>query len=273
MTVIAMTREVGSHGADVAAGVAAQLGLDIVHSEIVVADLAGTPGVEPDAVQRYLNGKATLFERWRINKTKLSRYTLEQLLRLAQKGNVLIRGWGVAALFRDISQVVSVRVCAPMAVRERVIMDRLGSRDVEAVRREIERFDAARANTMRALFDINRGDATLYHIVLNTGRVSIDACVKAVCQLVQESRYQDDDAMRSAIGDKLLEIRVQAFLADKVGPEMATITMSAGGGKIILAGTTSNGGLAPRLEKLARTVEGVIDIDNRINSVPNRGRF
>jgi cytidylate kinase len=273
MTVIAMTREVGSHGAEIAAKLAAQLGLDIVHSQIVAADPAGTLGVEPDTVQRYLDGKATLVERWRINKTKLSRYTFEQLLHLAQKGNVLIRGWGAAALFRDVPQVISVRVCAPMAVRERVIMQRLGTKDVDDVRSEIEQFDAARASTMQTLFNINRGDATLYHIVLNTGRVSIDSCVKAICQLAQEPCYQDDDAMRSALSDKLLETKVHAVLADKIGAEMATITVSAKAGRIALAGATSNGGLGARLEKLARTVEGVIDIDNRISSVPNRGRF
>jgi len=273
MTVIAMTREVGSHGADVAAGLAAELGLEIIHSEIVAADPTGALGVEPSTVHRYLDGRASLFERWRINKTKLSRYTFEQLLRVAQRGNVLIRGWGAAALFRDIPQVISVRVCAPMAVRERVIMERLGNKDLDEVRREIERFDAARASTMQALFNINRGDATLYHIVLNTGRVSIDACVKAVCQLAQEPQYQNDDAMRSALADKLLEIKVHATLVDKIGPEMATITVSARGGTITLAGTTSNGGLGPQLEKLARGIEGVNGIDNRIDSVPSRGRF
>ena len=41
MTVIAMTREIGCHGSDVAAGVAAELGMDIVNSEIAVSNVAG----------------------------------------------------------------------------------------------------------------------------------------------------------------------------------------------------------------------------------------
>ena len=52
MTVIAMTREIGSRGTDVAAGVAAQSGLEIVNSEIVVPDVAGSLGVEQGVVQR-----------------------------------------------------------------------------------------------------------------------------------------------------------------------------------------------------------------------------
>ena len=50
MTVIAMTREIGSHGSEVAEGVAAALGLEIINSEIVVADVAGSLGVEHSAL-------------------------------------------------------------------------------------------------------------------------------------------------------------------------------------------------------------------------------
>jgi hypothetical protein len=42
MTVIAMTREIGSHGSEVAAGVAAELGLEIINSEIAVPHIAGS---------------------------------------------------------------------------------------------------------------------------------------------------------------------------------------------------------------------------------------
>ena len=268
MTVIAMTREIGSGGAEVAAGVAAELGLEVVNSEIVATDAAGSLGVGQGTVQRYLDGTASLFERWMIDRRKLTRYTTEQIFRLAQRGNVLIRGWGAGVLFRDIPQVLSVRICAPMAVRERLMMERLGVKDIEDVREEIERFDTARANTMKSLFNINHGDALLYHIILNTGRISIDTCVKLICNLARDRRFQDDAATQSACADKLLETKVRAVLVERIGIEMATISVSAASGKIILDGLTSNGGLPARAEQLARRVEGVRDIDNRINGVP-----
>ena len=129
MTVIAMTREIGSRGTDVAAGLAAQLGLEIINSEIVVPDVAGSLGVEQGVVQRYLDGKASLFDRWQVDKRKLSRYTLNQVLNLSMKDNVLIRGWGAAALFQGIRGILCVRVCAPMAERVRVMMERLAMKD------------------------------------------------------------------------------------------------------------------------------------------------
>jgi cytidylate kinase len=274
MTVIAMTREIGSHGSDVATGVAAQLGLEIINSEIVVPDVAGSLGVEQGVVQRYLDGKASLFDRWQVDTRKLSRYTLDQVLNLAMKDNVLIRGWGAAALFQGIRGILCVRVCAPMADRVRVMMERLGMKDAEATRQEIERFDAANSRAMRASFNFDWNDALLYHIVFYSARVPVDACVRAVCELAQKRRFEDATATKSALADKLLETRVRATLLEHIGSgEMAVITLSAADGKIILEGTTSNGALPSRAAKLAREIEGVKDVDNRIVSVPSHGRF
>jgi cytidylate kinase len=252
----------------VAAGVAAALGLKIVNSEIVVSTAAESLGLAASTVQRYLDGNASLFERWQIDKRKLSRFTSEQIFALALEGNVLIKGWGAGALFRDIPHVISVRICASVALREQAMMERLGMSDINDVRDEIGRFDAAHDSAMRASFDIDRGDALLYHLVLNTGRVPIGACVKIICDLASNPWFRDDASTHSAIADKLLESRARVFLADRIGVEMASITIAAANGKLILGGVTNNGNLPARLEKLASQIEGVAAVDNRIEGVP-----
>jgi cytidylate kinase len=151
-----------------------ELGLKIINSEIVVPHIAGSLGLEHSSVQRYVDGKATLFDRWQIDTRKLSQYTLDHILNLALKDNVLIRGWGAAALFQGIHGVICVRVCAPMALRVRVMMDRLGVKDTDSIQQEIERFDAGRSRAMRAAFNFDWNDALLYHVVLNSARVTVD---------------------------------------------------------------------------------------------------
>jgi cytidylate kinase len=201
-----MTREIGSHGSEIAAQVAAQLGLEVINSEIVAPQVAGAMGVAASAVQRYLNGKATLFDRWQIDTKKLSQYTLDQILDLALKDNVLIRGWGAAALFQGIRGVICVRVCAPMASRVAVMTERLTAKNADAVRDEIESFDATHARAMRAAFNFDWNDALLYHIVLNTARVPIDECVRAICQLAQRLDSQDGAATKKALAERLRQI-------------------------------------------------------------------
>src|SRR5215470_15876099 len=274
MTVIAMTREIGSLGIDVAAGVADRLRLTIIDSEIVAKSIAERLGVKASALLRYVDGSASIFERWLINRRKLSLYTSEEILLLAQRGNVLIRGWGAATLLCDMPQVISVRVCAPMNFRVKVIMERLGVKDAEAVRDQIERYDAAHTRAMRDSFNVEREDARLYHIILNTERLSVDACVQAVCQLAEAPRFRDQATTRSALANKLLEAKINSALAEHVSVAMAPsgVTVSAANGRVTLSGVTSNGCLHARAEQVTRSIAGVHAIDNRIVSVPNRGR-
>jgi cytidylate kinase len=273
MTVIAMTREVGSLGTDVAAGVAKELRLKIVHSESVATSVAERMGVEEGTIRRYADGSASAMERWLISRRKFAHYTSEEVLRLAQEGNVLIRGSGAAALQRDLPQVISVRVCAPMAFRVRTMMQKMGINDPDTVRRDIERFDAAHARFMRGSFNVER-EELLYHLVLNTDRLPVEACVRAICALARHSRFQDQRSTQSALADKLLEARVNSALGDEISLTMAPagIGVSADNGRVTLVAASSSGHLRAKAEKLVASIAGVRAIDNRIISVPSHGR-
>lgn len=94
MAVIAMAREMGTLGGEVSLALAERLGLDIIHHEIVEHDIAGSTGLPESQVHRLLAGEASMWERWRIDEKRMSRYTAKEILELAAKGNVIIRGWG-----------------------------------------------------------------------------------------------------------------------------------------------------------------------------------
>jgi hypothetical protein len=126
---------------------------------------------------------------------------------------------------------------------------------------------------MRVFFNEEREESPLYHIVLNTERLPVDACVKAICLLARHPRFQDRATIRSALANRLLETKISSALSENIGIGMAPagLTVSAANGRIILAGVTSSGSLRRRAEQLACTIEGVRNIDNRIVSVPTRG--
>jgi cytidylate kinase len=268
-----MTREIGSLGTEVAAGVAKRLGLEIIRSEVAADNVARRLGVTESAVLRYLDGTASLLERWQIDRRKLFHYVAEEILGLAQKGNVLIKGWGAATLLRDVPHVISARVCAPMDFRVRILMERTGRKDATTVRDEIERFDAARARSLRAYFNVEQEDAGLYHIVLNTERLSVDACVNAICKLADGPRFRDTFRSRSALANKFLEAKISSALVEHISVAMAPLglSVSVADGKVTLAGTTCSGSLRARAEKIAHASAGMLKIDNRIVSVPTRG--
>jgi tripartite-type tricarboxylate transporter receptor subunit TctC len=66
-------------------------------------------------------------------------------------------------------------------------------------------------------------------------------------------------------------MRVRSTLVAQIGVEMASVSVSAAHGRVVLDGMTSTGGLPARAEKLAREVAGVHEVESRIDSVPSHG--
>ena len=83
----------------------------------------------------------------------------------------------------------------------------------------------------------------------------------------------DTFTSRSALANKLLGAKISCALVEHISVAMALlgVSVSVANGKVTLAGTTCNGSLRKRAEKITHAVAGVFPIDNRIVSVPSRG--
>jgi cytidylate kinase len=263
MAVIAMTREMATLGRNVAAGLAEQLGLTIVHHELVERDIAERAGLPESEVHRFLEGETSLLQRWKIDKKRLSRYTAHEILELAVKGNVLIRGWGATYLLRSVPHVVSVRICAPMEFRESVLMERLGTTDQNLARSEIIRNDAAHNYTMQRLFAVHWKDPTLYTIVLNTARVPVRHCVEQLVRLTESPPFQETAQSRSMLMDALLLARVRSVLDDRFGGIEPKICS----GKVTLTGATTDERLIVEAVRLVHSVDGVCGVESRMSHI------
>src|SRR5215472_3328237 len=138
MPLVAMTREMGSLGRDVAAGIAARMARRVVYQEII-EPVADKMRLRKSHVERFLDGKAGLWERLTTDKTSLSIFTADETFRLLRDGATgVIRGWGAVHLLKAIPHVVRVRVCAPFDTRVARMMERLGTDDRRAIEHEME---------------------------------------------------------------------------------------------------------------------------------------
>jgi len=266
MPVIAMTREMGSGGREVAQRVADKLGLTVVLHHLVEHDVAEHLHVRESAVHHLLEGGATLFERLQTGSKRLAHYTAEEILDQANRGNVLIRGWGSCVILRGVPHVVRVRVCAPMEVRERAVMQRQDAHDRSAARREIERNDAAHKIALHSAHGVDRADSMLYDLVLNTERSSIETCAKLVCDLVESPEFRETEASRAILNDKALEAHVRIKLRERfgVGTGVSGVEATANAGKIVLTGMAIHSALLDDASKLAGAVSGVTAVENQM---------
>ncbi len=262
MPVIAMTREMGTRGKDVAAGLADELGLEVVHHEIVERQIAERMELGESAVHRFLEGRASLLERWKIDANQLSRYTAEEILQLAAKGNVLIRGWGATQLLHGIGHVVCVRVCAPMSKRVAEMKARLQISDGNAVGREIDQNDAAHTRTIQSQFGGDWQNALNYDIVLNTGRIPIESCVEQVRLLAESAAFKETPATLSALADKLIEARVRTLLDPILGsaPFGTGLEIAVEAGVVTLSGVIAGSAHRDDTLRLVRAIDGVVDV-------------
>ena len=266
MPIIAMTREMATLGRDVAAGLAERLGLDIVHHELVAQYIAERAGMPESEVQRFLGGEASLLSRWRVDKARVSRYTAEEILELAVKGNMLIRGWGATYLLRNVPHVVCVRICAPMIDRERVLMQRLGITDRATARREIERNDAAHNGTMQRLFGIDWTDPALYAVVLNTARVPVADCVEHIARIAASPAFQETSESRMALSDQLILSKVHSALDRRFGSSATALGLDAEvvAGRVVLKGALSDQRVIAETVRLMHSIQGVQAVESRI---------
>ena len=266
MAVIAMTREMGTLGRDVAQGLAERLGLEIVHHELVENDIATRSGLGESEVRRFLGGEASLLGQWRMDTRRLSHFTAQEILELAARDNVLIRGWGATYLLRDVPHVVCVRICAPMAFRTQEMMRRLGIDDAAAARREIERSDAAHNGTMQRLFGADWTDATLYAAAFNTAHVPPAECVDQIVRLVESAPFQKTAQSRAMLMDRLVEARVRSALRNRFDNSLQAmgIEVAVHGAEVALIGAASDERVIADLVRTAAAVPGVTRVQSQI---------
>jgi cytidylate kinase len=261
MPIIAITREMGSLGKDVARGLGEALGVPVIYHE-VIDHLADRMRVRKSHVIRLLDGSAGLLEQMTADKTSLSIFTADEIYGLAASGGAVIRGWGATHLLREVPHVLCVRVCAPFEVRRQRMMERLGSEDAEGVAEEIRINDEAHTAIMRRHFSVQWTDPEHYDMVLNTKRVSIDGCVSEVLALARAAQFQETEASRQKLADLALAARVRAALRRAPETREAQVQVASDTGRVTLSGASSTDEMLAFVE-VASAVPGVKDVAYR----------
>ncbi|HYD55878.1 MAG TPA: cytidylate kinase family protein [Burkholderiales bacterium] len=273
MTLVAITREMGSLGKDVASGLSEALGVPLYYHE--VADhLADRMRVRKSHVIRLLDGSANILERLTADKTSLSIFTADEIVNMAaQDQGAVIRGWGATHLLREVPHAVCVRICAPRELRKNRMMDRVGTQDAEKVAEEIQQNDEAHTAIMRRNFDVQWTDAEHYDVVLNTERVSVKECIDRVLGLVRSAEFAETEASRQRLQDLALAWRIKAALRLDAKTRGLRIQVTAKNGRVTLAGLLDNANeRAAAMEVAAQA--GARDLDESLRSADSvRARY
>ena len=264
MPLVAMTREMGSLGKDVATAISARLGKPVVHHEII-DHLANKMRLRKSHVIRFLDGKPSIWERLTTDQTSMAIYTADETLALAESDSVaVIRGWGSAHLLRPIQHVICVRVCAPMKLRVQRMMERVNTDDEEFITNEIKLSEEAHAAITRRHFGINWQDSEQYDLVLNTERVAVEECTDEVMALVRNPQFCETAQSRQMLANLALETHVRAALRADPRTAKMQIAVTVDNGAVTLDGIVDRGVELAHAGEIAAAVAGVKDVKNQL---------
>jgi cytidylate kinase len=266
MPLIAMTREMGSLGKDVAAGIAERAQKKVVYHEII-EPIANKMRLRKSHVERFLEGKSGIWERLTTDKTSLSIFTADETFRFLRDGSTaVIRGWGAAHLLRNIPHVVRVRVCAPLETRIARMMERLATDNRETVENEIQLSEEAHTAITKRHFGVNWRDPEHYDLVLSTERLSVEECVDEVEGMMKRKRFQETPESLQMVANLSLEWSVRAALRRDARTAETSITVQVVDGVASLQGMVDSADEALAAGEVAAAVDGIRVVDNQLKA-------
>jgi cytidylate kinase len=266
MPLIAMTREMGSLGKDVATGVAERTNRRVVYHEII-EPIANKMRLRKSHVERFLDGKSGIWERLTTDKTSLSIFTADETFRfLRDDSTAVIRGWGAVHLLKNIPHVIRIRVCAPLETRIARMMQRLATDNRETVENEIQLSEEAHTAITKRHFGVNWRDPENYDLVLSTERLSVDECVAEAESMMKKRCFQETAESMRLVENLSLEWSVRAALRRDPRTADTSITVASDAGRVTLAGVVGTQGEASAAAEIAAAVEGVKDLDDQLKS-------
>ena len=265
MPLIAMNREMGSLGKDVAAGLEKALGMKVRHHEMI-DHLADRARIRKSHVISFLDGYQGLLERLTTDQLRLRVLTADEILSMAEADDALIlRGWGATALLKEVPHAVRVCVSASRRTRVRRMMERLNSSDVAWVERVVAENDESARAVMRRHFHIHPRDINEYDMGLNTDRVSAEQCVDEIVRMVQSPQFAETDASRAVLRDLALAQHVRAALRTHGSTAHHMVRVNVQNGRVELHGKVDYIEQSEACSDIAARIKGVRVLENHLH--------
>jgi CMP/dCMP kinase len=216
MAVITISRELGSGGNDIAHRVCDMLRYRYFDKQLLI-DAAGEFGLAKDHVidysedryevqnlltrlfrsgprpikrvsvpQRDAAGNVTLTEST-IDEARYVELVKSSIRAAYEANDIVIVGRGGQAVLQDKPNVLHVRVVAPLGTRIARVQQ-VEHLSVEEAQQRIARQDRATAEYLGRFFGIRCEDSTLYHVVINTGKLGTEGAAQLIVDAVVQLR-------------------------------------------------------------------------------------
>lgn len=183
MSIITISRQIGSLGDEIAVALSSKLSWDLItRSDLIDRFFAD---ITNDRQKHLLNESAKFY--LSASESGLSyKDLLEQaLFDLAGAQPLILVGFGSQVIFEDDPEAIHIRIIAPETTRITRIRKKYRVSDTEA-ERILSTADRKHKRFVSAVLGQDLTDPSHYHLTINTAELSVDECVTAILALEQE---------------------------------------------------------------------------------------
>jgi Cytidylate kinase-like family/BON domain len=182
------------------------------------------------------------------------------LLEFIREGNVIYHGHAGHILVGGLPCCLRVRVNAPMSLRTRNAVERLGLSEDEAKEAVLQE-DAERLRWARFMYGRDIRDPALYDITFSLDRLPLGAICTMIVAGLGDAAFQPTDEARTTIENVYLATRVEAALVTHPDTRALEIGAQARDGHVLLQGPYQEPVGLERVVRVAAGVPGVVDVE------------
>lgn len=256
MSIITISRGSHSGGQLLAERVAEQLGYPCVSREEVLEEAAKLYSFPVDKLTTEMDRGPSFLERLTGERSRRVIYVRAALLERARKGPLVYHGQVGHLHLSGVMHVLRVRLIADLNYRAGIVAEERNLTLDEAVA-FIKKADKERKNWVRFLFGVEWDDPSMYDVVVNVGRASMDTACSVVVGMSQRPEFRPTAQLTKALNDLALSSRVSAALLADERTATPNLEVSADEGVVTLRGALGVKGSEDVYFEVARKVEGV----------------
>jgi len=266
MTIVAISREMGSGGYEIGAAVAKALDFEYVDRQILL-QTAQAHGVPEAKLVAAVGRRPSLWERFDAERRRYLIFLEAAYYAFAERGNLVTASRSGPFFVRTVSHAVKVRIMAPVEVRVHRVMQQ-DQLDQKAAAAKVRRYDRELAGRIDYLFGLDWTRPENYDLVINTSDDAWAFYTDLLVWAARHPRYQPTPESLQRIRDLSLAAQVRAALATDPGTTHLSVEVTAQAGRVVLEGVVFSAALLEAAVAVAKRVQGVIDVSWQGDELP-----
>jgi cytidylate kinase len=266
MTIVAISRELGSGGNAIAAAAAKALNFEYVEREILLR-AARVHEVPEEKIADVDERRLSLWERFDEEKRRYLIFIEAAYYSFAEKGNLVTAGRGGPFFLRDVSHALKVRIMAPFEVRVRRVMEQ-EKLDHRAAAARVRQYDRELSGRIDYLFGLDWTLPENYDLVINTAGDAWEFYTDLLVSAARHSRYRPTPESQQRVRDLSLAAQVRAAIAKDPVTKNINVEVSAQAGRVALKGVVFSPAMMDAAAEVAKRVPGVISVSCEAVEIP-----